>query len=135
MIVWILKCKDFGKKISILLNNIPIGKGRKVWNMDVLVKDSVIVGTGCFDDNHIAGVYVLPAYQKQGFGSYIMDCLETEIWGKGIMAEAVKQICEYASDKSNIIRIYVEPTMAKSWDNKYKGQPMGSVGRYNLLGK
>lgn len=48
-------------------------------NMGVLVENGVIVGTGCFDDNHITGLYVLPAYQQQGFGSYIMDCLETEI--------------------------------------------------------
>ena len=48
-------------------------------NMGVLVENGVIVGTGCFNDNHITGVYVLPVYQKQGFGSYIMDCLESEI--------------------------------------------------------
>lgn len=30
-------------------------------------------------------------------------------WGKGIMAEAVKQICEYVFDSSDIIRIYAEP--------------------------
>lgn len=48
-------------------------------NMGVLVEDSAIVGTGCFDKNHITGVYVLPANQKQGCGSYIMNCLETEI--------------------------------------------------------
>ena len=30
-------------------------------------------------NNHITGLYVLPTYQKQGFGSYIMDCLEMEI--------------------------------------------------------
>lgn len=48
-------------------------------NMGVLVENSVIVGTGCCNDNHITGVYVLPVYQKQGFGSYIMDCLETGI--------------------------------------------------------
>ena len=48
-------------------------------NMGVLVENRVVVGTGCFDDNHITGVYVLPDCQKQGFGSYIMDCLETEI--------------------------------------------------------
>ena len=32
-----------------------------------------------------------------------------EYWGKGIMTEAVKQICEYVFDKSDIIRIYAEP--------------------------
>ena len=48
-------------------------------NMGVLVHSDVIVGTGCFDGNHITGVYVLPSYQNQGCGSYIMDCLEKEI--------------------------------------------------------
>ena len=48
-------------------------------NMGVLVNEDAIVGTGGFDSNHIAGVYVLPSYQKRGYGSYIMDCLENEI--------------------------------------------------------
>lgn len=48
-------------------------------NMGVLVCDNRIVGTGCFDGNHITGVYVLPDCQNQGCGSYIMDCLEGEI--------------------------------------------------------
>lgn len=48
-------------------------------NMGVLMEDNVIVGTGCFDGNHITGVYVLPAYQKRGCGSRIMDYLEAEI--------------------------------------------------------
>ncbi len=48
-------------------------------NMGVLLDDGIIVGTGCFDGNHITGVYVLPSYQGQGRGSYIMDCLEAEI--------------------------------------------------------
>ncbi len=32
-----------------------------------------------------------------------------EYWGKGIMTEAVKQICEYVFDSRDIIRIYAEP--------------------------
>ena len=48
-------------------------------NMGVLVDGGVIVGTGCYDNNHITGVYVLPHYQKQGCGSRIMNCLEAEI--------------------------------------------------------
>lgn len=38
-------------------------------------------------------------------GYYIAE----EYWGKGIMTEAVRQICEYVFSKSDIIRIYVEP--------------------------
>lgn len=38
-------------------------------------------------------------------GYYIAE----ECWGKGIMTEAVKQICAYVFDKSDIIRIYADP--------------------------
>ncbi|MDE6742274.1 MAG: GNAT family N-acetyltransferase [Lachnospiraceae bacterium] len=48
-------------------------------NMGVLMDNDVIVGTGCYDGNHIAGVYVLPSRQNRGCGSYIMNCLEAEI--------------------------------------------------------
>lgn len=48
-------------------------------NMRVLIDDNIIVGTGCFDNNHITGLYVLPQYQKRGYASHIMDCLEAEI--------------------------------------------------------
>lgn len=47
--------------------------------MGVLIDGDVMIGTGCYDGNHITGVYVLPDYQKQGCGSKIMDCLEMEI--------------------------------------------------------
>ena len=35
--------------------------------------------------------------------------LAEEYWGKGIMTEAVKQICKYVFDNTNILRIYAEP--------------------------
>ena len=38
-------------------------------------------------------------------GYYIAE----EYWGKGIATEAVKQICEYVFDKSDIIHIYAQP--------------------------
>lgn len=45
----------------------------------VLKAENEIVGTGCFNENHITRVYVKPSAQKQGYGSYIMQCLEKEI--------------------------------------------------------
>ena len=48
-------------------------------NMGVLVDGDTVIGTGCYDKNHITGVYVLPNYQNQGCGSKIMDHLEAEI--------------------------------------------------------
>lgn len=45
-----------------------------------IVRDSEkLIGTGCYKDNHITRVYVNPIYQKQGYGTYIMDCLEDTI--------------------------------------------------------
>ncbi len=35
--------------------------------------------------------------------------IEEGYWGKGLMTEAVKQVCEYVFMKSDIIRIYAEP--------------------------
>ncbi len=43
--------------------------------------------------------------QTAELGYYIAE----EYWGKGIMTEAVKQICEYVFAKSDMIRIYAEP--------------------------
>ncbi len=45
----------------------------------ILKADNEIIGTGCFKENHITRVYVKPSAQKQGYGSYIMECLEREI--------------------------------------------------------
>ena len=45
----------------------------------ILLCDDKIVGTGCYKDNHIIRVYVAPEFQGQGYGSYIMQCLESQI--------------------------------------------------------
>lgn len=36
-------------------------------------------------------------------------CIAEEHWGRGIMTEAIKQICAYVFEKSDMIRIYAEP--------------------------
>ena len=61
-------------------------KDIKAGLVGILIKDNEIVGTGCYKDNHITRVYVKPAYQKQGYGSYIMQCLENEI---GLQCDSV----------------------------------------------
>lgn len=43
--------------------------------------------------------------QTAELGYYISE----EYWGRGIMTEAVKQICQYVFSESDIIRIYAEP--------------------------
>lgn len=67
-------------------------------NIGVLKSENIIVGTGCFNENHITGLYVLPAYQKQGCGSYIMKCLETRIAKKYdtvVLDASLPAVCMY----------------------------------------
>ncbi len=45
----------------------------------ILLVDGIPVGTGCYKENHITRIYVVPEYQGMGYGSYIMNCLEKEI--------------------------------------------------------
>ena len=47
--------------------------------VDILRDDNMIVGTGCYKDNHITRVYVKTECQGKGYGSYIMQCLENQI--------------------------------------------------------
>lgn len=44
-----------------------------------LVLEDKIVATGSIDNNHINRVYVLPEYQRNGYGSFIMSELERRI--------------------------------------------------------
>ena len=47
--------------------------------VSVLKIDGNIVATGCFVENHITRVYVLPEYQKKGYGTFIMKTIEAQI--------------------------------------------------------
>lgn len=73
----------FGRLHSIDKIKVDIEAGR----IYVLIKDGMIIGTGSYTDQHITRVYVLPEYQGQGFGSYIMDRLEDEIFSKYDLCE------------------------------------------------
>lgn len=59
-----------------------ISKDIEAGFVGVLRVDGRIVGTGCYQDDHITRVYVKPEYQGRGYGSYIMQCLESEIGAK-----------------------------------------------------
>ena len=64
-----------------------------------IIADSKVIGSiGIFRQGNIHR-------QTAELGYYIAE----EYWGRGIMTEAVKQICEYVFSKSDIIRIYAEP--------------------------
>lgn len=64
----------------------------------VMVDDKVVGSIGAFRQGNIHK-------RTTELGYYVVE----EYWGKGIMTKAVKQICEYVFDKSDIIRIYAEP--------------------------
>lgn len=48
-------------------------------NTYVLFENGTIIGTGTMHGNHITRVYVLPEFQGNGFGTFIMQQLETAI--------------------------------------------------------
>lgn len=64
----------------------------------ITVDNKVVGSIGVFRQENIHR-------QTAELGYYIAE----EYWGKGIMTEAVKQICEYVFEKSDIVRIYAEP--------------------------
>ena len=70
----------------------------KTFAFAIIVDDMVIGSIGIFRQDNIHR-------QTAELGYYIAE----EYWGKGIMTEAVKQICEYVFANSDIIRIYAEP--------------------------
>lgn len=75
-----------------------ISEGIASGNMGVLIDKGSIIGTGCYDGNHITGVYILPTFQKQGLGSRIMDCLEMEISKKYdtvLLDASLSAVCFY----------------------------------------
>lgn len=62
-----------------LHNKENIKKDIEAGHVGILLQDNLLVGTGSFQDAHITRVYVAPAMQGQGCGSYIMTCLEEKI--------------------------------------------------------
>ena len=45
----------------------------------ILIDNNKVIGTASLLENHISRVFILPEYQNQGYGSKIMDFLETKI--------------------------------------------------------
>ena len=64
----------------------------------ITVDNKVVGSIGVFRQENIHR-------QTAELGYYVAE----EYWGRGIMTEAVKQICEYVFYKSDILRIYAEP--------------------------
>ena len=64
----------------------------------ITLDDKAIGSIGAFRQQNIHR-------QTAEMGYYIAE----EYWGKGIMTDAVKQICEYVFRNSDILRIYAEP--------------------------
>lgn len=70
----------------------------KTFAFAVTIDRKVIGSIGVFRQENIHR-------QTAELGYYIAE----EYWGRGIMTEAIKQICKYVFGRSDIIRIYAEP--------------------------
>ena len=64
----------------------------------ITINDKVVGSIGVFRKDNVH-------FRTAEMGYYIAE----EYWGKGIMTEAIKQICQHVFQKSDIIRIYAEP--------------------------
>lgn len=64
----------------------------------ITVADKAVGSIGVFRQGNIHR-------QTAELGYYLAE----EYWGRGMMTEAVRQICEYVFTGSDIIRIYAEP--------------------------
>lgn len=64
----------------------------------ITIDDRVVGSIGVFRQGNIHR-------QTAELGYYIAEAY----WGRGIMTDAVRQICAHVFDKSDIIRIYAEP--------------------------
>lgn len=72
--------------------------GNETFAFAITVDEKAIGSIGVFRQANIHR-------QTAELGYYISE----QYWGKGIMTEAVKQICRYVFENSDIIRIYAEP--------------------------
>lgn len=70
----------------------------EIFAFAVTVDDKVVGSIGVFRQGNIHRL-------TAELGYYIAE----EYWGMGITTEAVRQICQYVFEKSDIIRIYAEP--------------------------
>lgn len=73
-------------------------KEEETFAFAITVNEKVVGSIGAFRQANIHR-------QTAEMGYYIAE----EYWGKGIMTDAVKQLCTYVFNKSDIIRIYAEP--------------------------
>ncbi len=75
-----------------------IGRDIEEGNVGILLCNDNVVGTGSYKDNHITRIYVLPDFQKCGYGSYIMQCIEQEIalnYNKVFLEASLPACCIY----------------------------------------
>ncbi len=75
----------------------------KIFAFAITINDKAIGSIGVFRQENIHNRTAELGY-----------CIAEAYWGKGITTEAVKQICEYVFDRSDIIRIYAEPFASNS---------------------
>lgn len=79
-------------------------------NVNVLLFDGELVGTGCFANNHITRVYVLPKHQGKRYGTFIMNQLEKVIcrnYNKAILDASLPAARLY--EKLNFPSFVVKP--------------------------
>lgn len=70
----------------------------KVFAFAIRVENTVVGSIGAFRQNNIHA-------RTAELGYYLAQ----EYWGKGLMTQAVKQLCAYVFSETDILRIFAEP--------------------------
>lgn len=124
-------------------------KDIKEENTYILLDNNTIVGTGTRKDTHITRVYVLPEFQKRGYGTYIINQLEEIISENNnyVDIDASLPACKLYSNlgyesidhgiwecANNVIQVYeiMRKSLNKKCDNQiilrpYKPQDAASI--------
>jgi len=72
-------------------------------------KDSQYVFAITCDDKVIGSIGIHRKDNVHRFTAELGYYIAEEYWGKGIMTEAVQQICDYCFQNTDIVRIFAEP--------------------------
>ena len=72
-------------------------------------KDTQYAFAICFGDKAIGSIGVFRRDNVHRYTAEMGYYIAEPYWGKGVMTEAVRQMCDYIFEKTDIVRIFAEP--------------------------
>jgi len=63
----------------------------------------------CYEDNYVGGISVMRRENIHRLTAEIGYHLAEPFWGRGIITEAIRKMCAYIFENTDIVRIFAEP--------------------------